>query len=406
MVHKMRQSYKQNHPLQWMEDELLKLGERSLFRSLHETTLLPNGWLQREGRSMLNLASNDYLGLALLDRQATINQDYSELLHADQPVGAAASRLITGNSPVYHWFEEQFAAFKGTETSLIFSSGYMANLGIISTVVGRNDVVFSDRLNHASIVDGIILSRAKMNRYRHRDLDQLEQQLKQADTKQRKLIVTDSIFSMDGTIAPLKELVELKDRYGAMLMVDEAHSGGVFGSEGQGLVEQLGLTDRVEIQMGTFSKAYGCYGAYVAGSNLLKKYLVNTARSLIYTTALPPSLIQHIYNQWQRARLEGWRRSRLLEQAAWLRKELTKRGFNIGESECHIIPIIVGTNEQSLLFSSELRRQGIAGVAIRPPTVPEGQARIRFTIMASHSVDDLKWALDIIADTGLRLGVI
>jgi 8-amino-7-oxononanoate synthase len=404
-MYEMKQPSNRNHQLHWMEKELLKLEEKSLLRSLHATTLLPDGWLYREDRKMLNLASNDYLGLAV-DKQQNMDQTELSFLNEEQPQGSTASRLIVGHSPIYESFEEQFAAFKGTEACLVFSNGYMANLGIISSVVGRGDLVFSDRLNHASIVDGIILSRAEMKRYRHRDLDQLEQQLKQADSKRRKLIVTDSIFSMDGTIAPLKKLAALKDRYGAMLMVDEAHSGGVFGSDGQGLLHQLQLTDQVEIQMGTFSKAYGSYGAYVAGSNILKQYLINHSRSLIYTTALPPSLIHNLYSQWQRAKLDSWRRDRLLEHARWMRNELASLGFNIGESECQIIPIIVGSTERSLMFASELRKMGIAGVAIRPPTVPEGQARIRFTLMATHTLDNLKWAAAVISQTGLRLGVI
>lgn len=376
---------------QWMHTELESLKERAQFRSLVDSEPQGQGWLLRDGRRMLNLASNDYLGL----------QQRSGI--ADAWMGAAASRLIVGNNPVYGRFEEEFARFKGTESCLLFSSGYMANVGVIPSLMGRHDVVFSDRLNHASIVDGIVLSRAEHVRYRHRDLDHLETLLRKADTGSKKLIVTDSIFSMDGSIAPLRELVELKDRYGAMLMVDEAHSGGLYGEQGQGLVHELGLTERVEIQMGTFSKAYGGYGAYIAGDEVLKQYLVNKARSFIYTTALPPAVIESVRLNWLQARKEEWRRKELSRKAVWFREALRQRGFDTGESESHIVPLLLGSNERTVRFSEKLQQAGIAAVAIRPPTVPEGTARIRFTLMATHRDEDLQWAVEQIDRAGREL---
>ncbi|MGF9713290.1 8-amino-7-oxononanoate synthase [Paenibacillus sp. JMULE4] len=376
---------------QWMHTELESLKERAQFRSLVDSEPQGQGWLLRDGRRMLNLASNDYLGL----------QQRSGI--ADAWMGAAASRLIVGNNPVYRRFEEEFARFKGTESCLLFSSGYMANVGVIPSLMGRHDVVFSDRLNHASIVDGIVLSRAEHVRYRHRDLDHLETLLRKADTGSKKLIVTDSIFSMDGSIAPLRELVELKDRYGAMLMVDEAHSGGLYGEQGQGLVHELGLTERVEIQMGTFSKAYGGYGAYIAGDEVLKQYLVNKARSFIYTTALPPAVIESVRLNWLQARKEEWRRKELSRKAVWFREALRQRGFDTGESESHIVPLLLGSNERTVRFSEKLQQAGIAAVAIRPPTVPEGTARIRFTLMATHRDEDLQWAVEQIDRAGREL---
>lgn len=376
---------------QWMHTELESLKERAQFRSLVDSEPQGQGWLLRDGRRMLNLASNDYLGL----------QQRSGI--ADAWMGAAASRLIVGNNPVYGRFEEEFARFKGTESCLLFSSGYMANVGVIPSLMGRHDVVFSDRLNHASIVDGIVLSRAEHVRYRHRDLDHLETLLRKADTGSKKLIVTDSVFSMDGSIAPLRELVELKDRYGAMLMVDEAHSGGLYGEQGQGLVHELGLTERVEIQMGTFSKAYGGYGAYIAGDEVLKQYLVNKARSFIYTTALPPAVIESVRLNWLQARKEEWRRKELSRKAVWFREALRQRGFDTGESESHIVPLLLGSNERTVRFSEKLQQAGIAAVAIRPPTVPEGTARIRFTLMATHRDEDLQWAVEQIDRAGREL---
>lgn len=398
----------------WMKEELGHLRENDQYRNLVSTELLEEGWLLRDGKRMLNLASNDYLGLASglmtikdlsvnsLDSDHPANADDSRALSS----GAGASRLVVGNDPLYSSFERKFAAFKGTESCLIFSSGYMANAGIIPALVGRHDVIFSDRLNHASIVDGIVLSRAEHIRYGHRDLGQLERRLKQVPSGKRKLIVTDTLFSMDGTIAPLRELVELKDKYGAILMVDEAHSGGIYGEYGQGLVHELGLQDRVEVQMGTFSKAYGGCGAYAAGDAVLIDYLVNKARTLIYNTALPPIVLHAVRANWQSAMREGWRRQGLLARSAWFRGELRAAGFDTGASESQIVPIIIGDNTLTVNFSRALQAEGIAAVAIRPPTVPSGTARIRFTLMATHSQADLQWAVSRIVDVGRRMGLI
>ncbi|MCZ8523065.1 8-amino-7-oxononanoate synthase [Paenibacillus caseinilyticus] len=377
-----------------MQTELETLREQKKFRSLVESKPQPDGWVLRDGRRMLNLASNHYLGLDSVEMD-TSNEELGE-----HGLGAGASRHVTGHHPLYTRMEEEFAVFKGTESCLLFSCGYMANIGVIPALVGRADYVFSDRLNHASITEGILLSRAHSCRYRHRDIDQLEAQLQKAPAGVKKLIVTDSIFSMDGSMAPLLELVELKDRYGAMLMVDEAHSGGLYSEEGQGLIHALGLSDRVEVQMGTFSKAYGCYGAYVAGDRLLKEYLTNKARSLIYTTALPPVLIAGIHSRWRSVKEQGGRRRDLQQKAARFRQTLQQAGLDTGRSECQIVPLLLGSNERALTVSERLQQEGIAAVAIRPPTVPEGEARIRFSLMATHRDEDLEWALEHIIRIG------
>lgn len=388
-----------SHKWAWIAEELEQLQAQHLSRELVPTRLLTDGMLERNGQRMLNLASNDYLGLASEGLASTFDRP---LLRS----GSGASRLIAGHDPTYVQLESELAAYKETERALIFSSGYMANAGLIPALVGRQDVVFSDRLNHASIVDGIQLSRAKHARYRHRDLDQLEAQLKQAPQSSRKLIVTDTLFSMDGTCAPLQELVVLKQRYGALLMVDEAHSGGVYGTEGQGLVHAMGLAAEVDIQMGTFSKAYGCCGAYVAGDDILIRYLVNRARTFVFNTALPPMVVEAIYTQWQRSVQEGWRRERLQSNARVFRAELEAAGWNTGGSESQIIPIIIGDNACALSFSKALQEAGIAAVAIRPPTVPDGTARIRFTIMATHQMDQLQQAAAAINTIGKQMGMI
>jgi len=389
----------------WMRAELDGLRAQSQYRTLVDSVPLAHGWIERHGKRMLNLASNHYLGLPhMLDEAQLAAALGDEAWRV--AVGSTASRLIVGNDPVFAEFEREFAEFKGTESCLLYSSGYMANVGIISALMGRRDVVFSDRLNHASIVDGIVLSRAEHKRYRHRDLDHLERLLRDAEPGARKLIVTDTVFSMDGSLAPLQELVRLKERYGALLMVDEAHSGGVFGERGEGLTHALGLTGDVDIQMGTFSKAYGCYGAYVAGDRVLTDYLVNHSRSLIYTTALPPMVVRAVRHNWRLACGAAGARRELAAHAAAFRSALQALGFDTGASECHIVPLLVGGNEMTLRFSERLQERGIAAVAIRPPTVPEGTARIRFTLTAAHRPEDLQQAVWTIGETGRELGLI
>ena len=276
--------------MEWMEKELAALNEASLERSLHaHNAPVPEypGYTVRGGRLLLNLSSNDYLGLA--GHPAIIEAMREALL--TEGAGSGASRLVTGNRLPYGRLEEALAAWQNCEAALVFANGYAANSGVISALMGRGDVVFSDQLNHASIVDGIILSRAEHARYRHNDIGHLRSLLHKYRDKRRKLIVTDAIFSMDGDQALLQELVALKYEYGAMLMVDEAHSGGIYGGRGEGMCHELGLQNDIDIHMGTFSKAFGVYGAYVCGSHTLIRWLVNKARPLIYSTALPPSLL-------------------------------------------------------------------------------------------------------------------
>jgi 8-amino-7-oxononanoate synthase len=394
--------------LQWMEEELRQLDVKSQSRSLVTTTLLSDFAISRDGNKLINLASNHYLGLNLQLTEECLKRlaEQAEAWGTQVGLGSTSSRLIVGSDPAFAEFEQAFAHFKGAESCLLFGSGFLANSGVIPALVGRHDVVFSDRLNHASIADGITLSRAEHIRYRHRDLDQLELQLKQVNPAKRKLIVTDTIFSMDGSLAPLRDLVTLKERYGAILMVDEAHSGGVYGANGEGLTHALGLTKQVDVQMGTFSKAYGCYGAYIVGDAILCKYLINKARSFIYTTALPPLIVLAIHDNWLQAQQDSWRRKSLIAKAAWFREQLKSAGFDTGQSECHIVPLVVGANDLTVAFSQRLQQLGVAAVAIRPPTVPEGSARIRFSLTASLTSTQLQQAVDLIKKAGLELGLI
>jgi len=338
-----------------------------------------------DGRRVLNFCSNDYLGLANDER---IKRAALEAI-TEYGLGSGASRLVCGNMGPHEKLEADLAHFKNTQSALVFSSGYMANTGIIPALMDRHGVVLSDKLNHASIIDGIILSRAKLVRYPHADMQALQEILKNLPAGQRRLIVTDTVFSMDGDKAPLRGIVDLARRYEAMVMVDEAHALGVLGRRGSGLVEELGLEAQVDIQMGTLSKAAGSFGAYACGTRILRDYLINKSRSFIYTTAMPPALAQASRTALQII-LEGSQMRRELEEKSdYLRVELKGMGFDTMNSSTPIIPILVKNSAQAKAMSQRLLEQGIFVQAIRPPTVPVGTARLRLTVTATHTQDDL-----------------
>jgi len=384
-----------------LAQELQNLAARDLRRRLTVVEeVLPGGKVRVGGRVLLNLSSNDYLGLSQDLRLITAAQETA----ARWGVGAGASRLVAGHLALHREVEDKLAAFKGTEAAVIFSTGYMANLGVISALVGSGDTVFCDRLNHASIYDGIRLSGAILARFPHRDMDRLEGLLQKAGPG-RRLIITDTVFSVDGDRAPLKEIVELKDRYGAVLMVDEAHATGVLGPGGAGLAEELGLTQRVEVHMGTFSKALGSLGGYVAGDQRLIDYLHNRARSFIYSTAMPPQVVGAIGAALDIVSQEPERRRYLLSEAKIFRDALTQAGFDLLGSESQIVPVLVGENARTLELAAHLRERGLLAVAFRPPTVTPGRARVRFSLSAAHSREDLIAAREAIKAVGRDMGL-
>jgi len=321
--------------------------------------------------------------------------------------GATASRLIVGNHAVYREVEDDLARFKGSGAALLFPSGYHANVGTISALAGRRDVVFSDKLAHASIIDGIVLSRADHKRFRHNDSEHLSYLLRKYRPEHRRaLIVTESVFSMDGDVAPLVELVALKEKYNAWLMVDEAHGVGVFGSQGQGLVHALGLSTTVEVQMGTFSKAFGCVGGYIAGANALIDYLVNSSRSFIFSTGLPPGVVAAIGAAIRAVEQAQERRQRLREHADRFRRLLQAGGLNTGASTTQIIPAIGGEVGVTNRWAELLQEAEVAAVPIRPPTVPAGRARLRFSLTSEMAWHDLEWAAGRIIAMARAAGVI
>jgi len=388
--------------LEQLAQELAALESQALRRRLQVLEeVLPGGRVRLGGQVLLNLSSNDYLGLAQDPRLINAAQAAA----ARWGTGAGASRLVVGHLALHEAVEAQLAAFKGTQAAVIFSTGYMANLGVISALVGPGDTVCCDRLNHASIYDGIKLSGASLQRFPHRDLNRLEDLLQKSQGHKRCLIITDSVFSVDGDLAPLAELVALKERFGAALMIDEAHATGVLGARGAGLAEALGLTDRVEIHMGTFSKALGSLGGYVAGDRRLIDYLHNRARSFIYSTALAPPVLGAIEAALEIVAWEPQRRAYLREESEKFRRGLMSAGLDTLGSETQIVPVLVGDNARTLEFAALLRQQGLMAVALRPPTVPPGRARVRFSLSAAHAREDLRRALDTIISTARHMGL-
>ncbi|MEK7841116.1 MAG: 8-amino-7-oxononanoate synthase, partial [Deltaproteobacteria bacterium] len=373
--------------MDFIEQELSQLKDAGLYRCLSLIQSPQGPKVKINGTEVILLCSNNYLGLA---NHPKIKQAAIKAIEK-YGFGSGASRLVSGNMELHAELEQRLARFKGAEAALVFNSGYHANIGIISALIGRGDVIFSDKLNHASIIDGGILSRAKFIRYPHKDINALESLLKKHssfNTHHSTLIVTDGVFSMDGDIAPLKELLELAGKYNCILMVDDAHATGVLGANGKGTLEHFGIENPNIIQMGTLGKALGCFGAYVAGSKKLVDYLINRARSFIYTTSLPPSVCAAGIAALDIIENEPQLRVDLRNRVLYFRTELKQAGLDTLNSETQIIPILVGEAEKAARISRDLLDKGIFLQAIRPPTVPKGTSRLRVTLMANHSYDD------------------
>ena len=350
--------------------------------------------LEVDGSALVNFCSNDYLGLAA---HPDINLALKKAV--DQyGTGSGASHLVSGHSTVHQQLEEQLAEFTGRPRALLYSTGYMANMGTINALVGRHDLVLQDQLNHASLLDGGHLSRATSQRYKHADLDNLKQRLENS-TAARKLIVTDGVFSMDGDLAPLKSMSTLAAQHNAWLMVDDAHGFGVLGKQGGGLVEDLNLSpEQVPILVGTLGKSFGTFGAFVAGSEALIESLIQFSRSYIYTTAMPPAIAAATLASLKILRQETWRRDKLASLIAQFRLGAEQIGLQLMESSTPIQPVLINDDQKVMQVSAVLREQGILVGAIRPPTVPVGSGRLRITFSADHSeeqVEKLLNALDI-----------
>ncbi len=353
-----------------------------------------------DGRSILQFCSNDYLGITshpAVTRAAEMALDR-------YGTGAGSARLVVGTSSPHCELEEALAQLKQTEAALALSSGYHANTGVLPALAGSEDRIFSDALNHASIIDGCRLSRAATKIYRHNDVEHLTTLLSATGTSRRRVIVTESVFAMDGDLAPLSELASVAKQYDALLVVDEAHATGVFGSQGGGLVQELELEAHVDVQIGTLSKAIGALGGYVAGSQTLIDTLINEARTFIYTTALPPSVAASATAAIKVIIQEPERREQLWQHARFLRKALAAAGYHINPGNSPILPVMVGDAAQAVALSNALLTHGVLVSAIRPPTVPTGTARLRVTPMATHTENDLEQAVDAFIAAGRDTG--
>ncbi len=384
-----------NHdPLEWIDDELAALDQQALRRDLSTHGGAQRAWLDVDGRRLINFGSNDYLGLAPDERLSAAAAKAT----AEHGWGAGASPLITGHAEAHRRLESCLAEFEGTESAILFSSGYVANVGTICALADRGDAIFSDQKNHASLIDGCRLSRAAVHIYPHGDASGLRALLSQAARYRRRLIVTEGVFSMDGDLAPLDGLVKLAQQFDCMLLVDEAHATGVFGPMGRGLAEHLGLADRVPVRIGTLSKALGCSGGFVCGSRRLADWLVNRARPYVFSTAVPPPGCAAAAAALEIVQQEPSRRAELLERAAVLRQRLRGQGWNLGSSDSQIIPIIVGDAASALRLSARLRESGILAPAIRPPSVPVGQSLVRISLGYAHSLDMIESLCSALGD--------
>ena len=362
----------------------------------------PQGaYITVDKQRQLAFCSNDYLGLAnhpaVIEAMTTAAQEVG--------VGSGASHLIYGHSEQHHYLEEELAAFTGRERVLLFSTGYMANMGVISALLSRGDTVFEDRLNHASLLDAGILSRAKLKRFRHNDLSQLQQQL--ASTGEgRKLVAVDGVFSMDGDLAPLMETSALCQKHNAWLMVDDAHGFGVLGKQGGGCAEQFNLdSSQLPILIGTLGKAFGTFGAFVAGTNTLIESLIQWARTYIYTTALPPAVAAATRKSLQLVRSEHWRRQQLNDRINQFRQGAKLLGLPLMPSSTPIQPLLLGDEDSVLTAHRLLQQRSILVGAIRPPTVPQGESRLRITLNSNHQaehIDQLLAALDKVIPLSVR----
>ncbi len=389
--------------LQYLTDELNNLREQKLYQKLRilQTEQLPVSTF--DGREVINLSSNNYLGLTthprLRQRAIEATEKYG--------VGSGAVRTIAGTMSIHMELEEKIATFKHVEASVVFQSGFTANAGTVSAILGKEDVIISDALNHASIIDGCRLSRAEIKVFPHKDMTACEDVLKSLENhKGHKLLITDGVFSMDGDIAPLPQLVELAEKYGCIMMIDDAHSSGVLGRNGRGTVDHFQLHGRVDIQVGTLSKAIGALGGYVCATRDTIDFLYHRARPFLFSTSHPPSVAASCIAAFEVLDEEPQLIEKLWSNTRFFKAGLQKLGFDTGMSETPITPVMVGDAALAHEFSRQLFQNGVFAMGIGFPTVPKGKARIRTIVTATHTEDELKKALDIMSAVARQLSII
>jgi len=380
-----------------LKKELQLLQQQSLYRQRKITDGVQQVQLKINGKSMLSFCSNDYLGLA---SHPDIIKAFQQGIN-DYGAGSGAAHLVSGHSRAHHELEESLADYTGRSRALLFSTGYMANLGIVNTLINKGDSVFQDKLNHASLVDAALLSTAhtgsQFKRYPHNNINRLDKLLAQTDNSTRKLVMTDAVFSMDGDLAPVVAMSKLCQQHNSWLMLDDAHGFGVLGANGAGTAEHFSLDQQqLPVYMATLGKAMGGFGAFVAGSEELIETLIQKARSYIYTTAMPPAIAQALLMSIQISRKESWRREKLTQLITQFRTGAEQLGLALMPSQTAIQPIMVGDNKTAMDISRVLEQQGILITAIRPPTVPKGTARLRITLSAQHNETDIDRLLSVL----------
>ncbi|WP_028545763.1 glycine C-acetyltransferase [Paenibacillus taiwanensis] len=386
-----------------ISQQLQELKEAGRYRPLTVWEDGSDAWMTLAGgKRVLQMSSNNYLGLThhpkLKQAAIAATEKYG--------VGAGSVRTITGTLAIHDELEQKLAAFKGTEAALVFQSGFTTNQGVLGTILGADDVVISDELNHASIIDGIRLTKANRRIFAHKDMNQLEAVLKECDSFRQKIVVTDGVFSMDGDIAPLPAIVELAERYDALVYVDDAHASGVLGKYGKGSTDHFGLNGRVHFQIGTLSKAVGSVGGYVATAQVAKDLMVNSARAFLFSTSLPPSVAASCIAAIEVLQGEPELTELLWSNATSFRTKLQQLGFNTGDSETPIIPIIVGESARALAFSKRLLEEGLCAQGIVYPTVAMDKGRVRLIVTAQHTKEDLEFAADVLERVGREFGLI
>ena len=389
-------------PLHYLTDELNALREQGLYRRLRVLDGEQKARASVDHRSVVNLSSNNYLGLtthpALRARALEALQTLG--------VGTGSVRTIAGTMEIHMELERKLAAFKKTEAAVVFQSGFTANAGTVSSILGRDDAIVSDELNHASIIDGARLSRATIKVFPHRDIDGARKALEELPRTQRTLLITDGVFSMDGDLGPLPALCDLADEFGCIMMVDDAHASGVFGKNGRGTVDHFGMHGRVDVQVGTLSKAIGALGGYVAGTRSLIEFLHHRARPFLFSTSHPPAVAASCIAALEVLETEPQWMERLWDNTRFFKAGLQALGFNTGISESPITPVIAGENALAMTLSDRLFEAGVFAQGIGFPTVPKGKARVRTIVTATHTRDELQFALDCFRKVGAELGII
>ncbi|UVI33322.1 glycine C-acetyltransferase [Paenibacillus spongiae] len=385
-----------------LHEEMEQLKREGRYRPVQSWTSASSTWMETNGRKLLQMSSNNYLGFADHPalRQAAIEaiQTYG--------VGSGSVRTITGTLAIHEQLEFELARFKGTEAALTFQSGFTTNQGVLSTILGADDVVISDELNHASIIDGIRLTKAHRKIYTHKNMDQLEQALRESALYKKRVVVTDGVFSMDGDIAPLQEIVELAERYDAFVYVDDAHASGVLGRNGKGSVDHFGLNGRVHMQIGTLSKAVGVVGGYVACENILKETLIHKARPFLFSTSQPPMVAAACLAAIRLLEQSDELIQRLWSNADYFRKGVQALGLDTGASETPIVPVIIGSPEKTMIFSDMLLQEGIFAQGITYPTVAMDKGRVRMIVTANHTREELDFVIQSLEKVGRKTALI